>query len=250
MAWQSRPGRAGRWSSCKRSASASRPEQPGDEARVGATLAVAHPATLSRPQGARSPIPNPARLRSLHARWRPTPLRRPVPTRTRPSGNRRGRRQASPPRPEQLGDEARVGATLAVAHPESGTASFPSCEVASHALAASRTDPNEAIGRPARATTSVAPTPRTTRRRGPRRGDPRGRPSRDPIAPAGRAVAHPESGTASFPSYEVASHALAASRTDPNEAIGKPAWVTTSVGDHKRGRPQGSPLRISGSQER
>ena len=28
------------------------PEQLGDEARVGATLAVAHPATLSRPTGA------------------------------------------------------------------------------------------------------------------------------------------------------------------------------------------------------
>ena len=108
----------------------------------------------------------------------PTPLRRPVPTQTRPSGNRHGRRQASPLRPEQLGDEARVGATLAVAHPESSTASFPSCEVASHALAASRADPNEAIGKPAWATTSVAPTPRTTRRRGPRRGDPCGRPSR------------------------------------------------------------------------
>ena len=60
--------------------------------------------------------------------------------------------------PEQLGDEARVGATLAVAHPESGTASFPSYEVACLALVASRTDPNEAIGKPAWATTSVAPT--------------------------------------------------------------------------------------------
>ena len=63
--------------------------------------------------------------------------------------------------PEQLGDEARVGATLAVAHPESGTASLPSCEVACLALVASRTDPNEAIGNrhgPAWATTSVAPT--------------------------------------------------------------------------------------------
>ena len=106
-----------------------------------------------------------------------------------------------------------------------------------HALAASRTDPNEAIGKPAWATTRVAPTPRTTRRGGPRRGDPRGRPSRDPrgrpsrdrIAPDGRAVAHLESSTASFPSYEVACHALAASRTDPNEGIGKPAWATTRV---------------------
>ena len=60
--------------------------------------------------------------------------------------NRHGRRQASPLR-EQLGDEGRVGATLAVAHPESSTASFPSYEVASHALVASRTDPNEAIGK-------------------------------------------------------------------------------------------------------
>ena len=81
------------------------------EARVGATLAVAHPATLA--------VAHPA--------------------------------------------------TLAVAHPESGTASLPSREMASHALAASRTDPNEAIGKPAWAaarpagamawaTTSVAPT--------------------------------------------------------------------------------------------
>ena len=53
---------------------------------------------------------------------------RPVPTQTRPSGNRHGRRQASPLR-EQLGDEARVGATLAVAHPESNTASLTSHEV-------------------------------------------------------------------------------------------------------------------------
>ena len=117
-------------------------------------------ATLSRPTGARSPIPNPARLRFLRPRWRPTPRWRPVPTRTRPSGNRHGdddkhggddkhgRRQASPLR-EQLGDEARVGATLAVAHPESSTAPFPSPEVASHAPVASRTDPNEAIGKPA-----------------------------------------------------------------------------------------------------
>ena len=54
-----------------RQASPPRPEQLGDEARVGATLAVAHPATLSRPEGARSPIPNPARLRFLRAKWRP-----------------------------------------------------------------------------------------------------------------------------------------------------------------------------------
>ena len=64
---------------------------------------------------------------------------------------KRGRRQAwattsVAPTPEQLGDEARVGATLAVAHPESSTASFPSYAVASRALAASRIDPNEAIG--------------------------------------------------------------------------------------------------------
>ena len=71
------------------------------------------------------------------------------------------------PYPEQPGDEARVGATLAVAHPatlavahpESSTASFPSYEVACHALVATRTDPNEAMGKPAWATTSVAPTP-------------------------------------------------------------------------------------------
>ena len=61
------------------------PEQLSDEARVGATLAVAHPATTT----------------------------------------------SVAPTPEQLGDEARVGATLAVAHPESSTASFTSCEVAS-----------------------------------------------------------------------------------------------------------------------
>ena len=65
-------------------------------------------------------------------------------------------RQASPPRPEQLGDEARVGATLAVAHPESSTASFPSHEAASHALVAFRADPNEAIGKPAWATARPA----------------------------------------------------------------------------------------------
>ena len=50
------------------------------------------------------------------------------------------------PTPEQPGDEARVGATLAVAHPESSTASCPSYEVASHALAASRTDPTKPPG--------------------------------------------------------------------------------------------------------
>ena len=59
------------------------------------------------------------------------------------------------------------------------------------------------------------PYTRTARRRGPRRGDPCGRP--------------PESATASFPSYEVACHALAASRPGPNEAIGK-----TGMGDDKR----------------
>ena len=56
--------------------------------------------------------------------------------------DKRGRRQASP-LPEQLGDEARVGATLAVAHPESSTASFPSYEVACHALAASLYRPEQ-----------------------------------------------------------------------------------------------------------
>ena len=136
----------------RRQASPLRPEL-GDEARVGATLAVAHPATLSRPEGARPPISNPARLRFIRTRWRPTPLRRPVPTRTRPSG------------------------------------------------------------KPAWATTRVAPTPRT-RRRGPRRGDPRGRPSRDPIAPAGRAVAHLDQ------------HLRTRSATTRTRPSGKPAWAT------------------------
>ena len=67
-------------------------------------------------------------------------------------GDHKGR----PYGPEQLGDEARVGATLAVAHPESSTASFPSYEVACHALAASRADPNEAVGNPAWATARPA----------------------------------------------------------------------------------------------
>ena len=78
------------------------------------------------------------------------------------------------PYANKLGDEALVGATLAVAHPESSTASFPSYEVAS------RDDPNEAVGKPGMgdgkrrpyanklgdealdrvwATASVAPTP-------------------------------------------------------------------------------------------
>ena len=57
-------------------------------------------------------------------------------TTTSMGDDKHGRRQASPLR-EQLGDEARVGATLAVAHPESSTGSFPSREVASHALVAS-----------------------------------------------------------------------------------------------------------------
>ena len=70
----------------------------------------------------------------------------------------------------------------------------------------------DSVGDGAPSGRAVAPTPRTTRRRGPRRGDPCGRPSRDPIAPGGRAVAHLESSTASFPSYEVASHALKDSR--------------------------------------
>ena len=78
-----------------------------------------------------------------------------------------------------------------------------------------RTDPNEAIGKPGMGDDKRRPYTRTARRRGPRRGDPRGRPSR---------IQH-----ASFPSYEVACHALVASRTDPNEAMGKPAWATTSV---------------------
>ena len=79
------------------------------------------------------------------------------PARDRLRARWHGRRQASPLR-EQFGDEARVGATLAVAHPESGTASLPSRGVASHALAASRTDPNEAIGKPAWAATGMEAT--------------------------------------------------------------------------------------------
>ena len=124
------PTRSGRsrdcWPSvlpaCTRMAFKPTPDQLGDEARVGATLAdvpsfdfrstgspIPSPARLrflrtrwratplrrpvptrTRPSG----IPNPARLRFLRTRWRATPLRRPVPTRTRPSGNRHGRRRA------------------------------------------------------------------------------------------------------------------------------------------------------------
>ena len=150
---------------------------------------------------------------------------------------------ASPLRPQTARRRGRVGATLAVAHLESSTASFPSYEVASHALAASRADPNEATGnrhgrrqawataRPAGAIASPL-RPQTARRRG-RVG-------------ATLAVAHLESSTASFPSYEVASHAIAASRADPNEATGnrhgrRQAWATA--------RPAGaiaSRLRIGG----
>ena len=92
-------------------------EQLGDEARVGATLAVAHPES------------NTASLTSYEVG---VPHPRGVPCRPkrgrRETGIRHGRRQASPLR-EQLGDEARVGATLAVAHPESNTASLTSYEV-------------------------------------------------------------------------------------------------------------------------
>ena len=176
----------------RRQAWALRPEQLGDEARVGATLAVAHPeshalvasrtdpneaignrhgrrqawATTSvgddkRGRRQASPL-HPEQLgdeasRRGDPRGRPSRIPRPrgVPYRpkrghreTGVGDDKRGRRQASPLHPEQLGDEARVGATLAVAHPES------------HALVASRTDPNEAIGnrhgrRQAWATTSV-----------------------------------------------------------------------------------------------
>ena len=127
------------------------------------------------------------------------------------------------------------------------TRGAPSAAVASHALVASRTDPNEAIGkrhgataRPAGAiawaTTSVAPTPRTARRRGPRRGDPRGRPSRDPWGRPSR-IQH---GFVSFVRGGVPHPCGVPYR--PNEAIGKPAWGDgapcgrDSVGDHK-GRP-------------
>ena len=68
----------------------------------------------------------------------------------------------SPLRPEQLGDEARVGATLAVAHPESSTASFPSCEVVSHALGPKRGHRETGMGDGAPCgRDSVAPTPET-----------------------------------------------------------------------------------------
>ena len=98
--------------------------------------------------------------------------------------DKRGRRQASPLHREQLGDEARVGATRARSHPariQHGSVSFvrggvpyrPKRGVGKPAWATAR--PTGAI---AWATTSVAPTPGTARRRGPRRGDPRGRPSR------------------------------------------------------------------------
>ena len=172
------------------------PEQPGDEARVGATLAVA--------------LPNPPRLRFLRTRWRATPLRRPVPARTRPSGNRHGRPQGSP------------------LHQN-----IP--EVACHALAASRSGPNEGVGKPAWATTSVAPTPEH-----PGGGVPRpcGAPCRPERGHRGNRHGRRQASPLHQNIPEVACHALAAPRVGPNEAVGKPAWATA--------RPAGaigSPLR-------
>ena len=100
------------------------------------------------------------------------------------------------------------------------------------ALVASRTDPNEAIetgmgdGAPC-GRDSVAPTPRTTRRRGPRRGDPRGRPSR---------IQH---GFVSF----VRGGRPVPTRTRPS---GNRHGGDDKRGDDKRGRRQASPLRIGG----
>ena len=166
---------------------------------VGATLAVAHPATLSRPKGARSPIPNPARLRILRTRWRPTPSGVPYrPKRghretawatARPAGaiawattsvapTPRTTRRRGPRRGDPRGRPSRI---------QHGFVSFVRggvprlCGVPYRPKRGHR-ETAWATARPAGAiawaTTSVAPTPRTTRRRGPRRGDPRGRPSR------------------------------------------------------------------------
>ena len=188
-------------------------DRRGFRGHVGATLAVAHPATLAvaHPESGTASLPSYEVACHTLAASRTDPneaIGKPAWATARPAGA-----IASPRHPQQLGDEARVGATLAVAHPESGTASFPSYEVTCHALAASRTDPNEAIGKPAWAT--ARPAGAIASPRHPQQlGD-------EARVGATLAVAHPESGTASFPSYEVTCHALAASRTDPNEAIGK-----------------------------
>ena len=95
------------------------PEQPGDEARVGATLAVAHPATLAVAHPESGTASFPSYEVACHA------LVASVPTRTRPSGNRAWATTSVAPTPEQPGDEARVGATLAVAHPATLAVAHP-----------------------------------------------------------------------------------------------------------------------------
>ena len=105
------------------------------------------------------------------------------PTRGAPSAAVGDALVASHPDPNEAVGKPGMGdpiapAGRAAARLESSTASFPSCEVASHALAASRADPNEAIGKTSVGDHKGRPYTRTTRPRGPRRGDPCGRPYR------------------------------------------------------------------------
>ena len=102
----------------------------GDEARVGATLAVAHPDS--------STASFPSYEVACHALA--ASLYRP----------QRGHRETG------TGDEARVGATLAVAHPDSSKLRFLRTRWRATPLRRPCTDPNEAIGKPARATARPA----------------------------------------------------------------------------------------------
>ena len=108
--------------------------------------------------------------------------------------------------------------------------------------------PERGHGKPAWATTSVGdhkgrPYTRTARRRGPRRGDPRGRPSRDPRGrpsrdPRGR-PSRIQHGFVSFVRGGVPRPCGVPYRPERGHR-------ETGMGDDKRGRPQGSPLRIGG----
>ena len=172
--------------------------RPSRDPIAPAGRAVAHPesgtASLSFARGG---VPRPGGVPSRPERGhRETGMgddkRRPYARTTRRRGPRRGDPRGRPSR------DPIAPAGRAVAHPESGTASLSFARGGVPRPGGVPCRPERGHREAGVGDDKRRPYARTTRRRGPRRGDPRGRPSRDPIAPAGRAVAHPESGTASL----------------------------------------------------
>ena len=162
---------------------------------------------------------------------RPPPSWRPVPTQTRPSGNRhpawattsvaptRTTRRRGPRRGDPRGRPSRI---------QHGFPYFVRGRRPPPSWRPVPTQTRPSGNRhPAWATTSVAPT-RTTRRRGPRRGDPRGRPSR---------IQH------GFPYFVRGRRPPPSWRPVPTQTRPSgnrhPAWATTSVAPTRTTRRRG-----------